>query len=144
MLCALSGYINKDKAEIIYILFVTGLASMIPDVYAYYLMQRAKNISIRNSIIQTSPVALSEMVSTIFISIPLLLFDNKHTRFFVALFIGLILIMITSAINSTKTTKLIDMAEPLIITIFGVVLTYCITTLGRKYLMPIIDRRINN
>lgn len=139
MLCALSGYINKDKRDIIYIIFVTGFASMIPDVYAYYLMQRAKNISVKNSMAITFPVALSEIASTILISIPLIVFNNKHTRFFIALLVGIILITMSTSVNSTKNTTLVDMVEPIIITVFCVFLTYCITTIGRKYLMPFVD-----
>ena len=44
MLCALSGIFHKNKRDIMYIIFVTGFANIIPDIYAYYLMQRQKNV----------------------------------------------------------------------------------------------------
>jgi hypothetical protein len=142
MLCALSGIMHKKKRDILYFIFVTGFASIIPDIYAYYLMQRQKNISISEAIVTTLPLVLAEIVSITLISMPLIFLNNKYTRFFSAIAIGTILVIISTYLNEEKETTLTNFIEPIFIILLGVGLTYFLTSAGDKYLMPIVDRHI--
>lgn len=144
MLCALSGIFHKKKRDIMYIIFVTGFANIIPDIYAYYLMQRQKNVSISEAIVTTLPLGLAEMLSITFISMPLLFLNNKYTRFFAAIGVGAILVIISTYLNEEKEATLTNFVEPIVVTLIGVSLTYFLTSAGDKYLMPLVDSYIKN
>ena len=144
MLCALSGIMHKKKRDIIYFIFVTGFASIIPDIYAYYLMQRQKNDSVQEAMMKTLPLTLAEMISTTLIAAPLLFFNDKYRRFFAAIGIGLILICVSSYLNKDKKESWHNLIEPIFVTLIGIVLAYFITSGGDKYLMPFVDKYIKN
>ena len=142
MLCALSGIMHKKKRDILYFIFVTGFASIIPDIYSYYLMQRQKNDSVQKAMMKTLPLMMAEMISTTLISMPLLFFNNKHMRFYAAIGVGLILICVSSYLNKEKNESWQHLIEPIVVTIIGVILAFFITSGGDKYLMPLVDRYI--
>ena len=143
MLCAISGYVEmNDKSELIYIIFVTGFASIIPDIYAYYLMMREEKKSISESLELSIPLIVAELLSTVIIASPLLFLDDKKKRFIYSIILGIILIFFSTFISKGKKVNWEDYVEPSIVTIVGIFVTYIITHHGGKYVKELAKKYV--
>ena len=95
LMCALTGFLSKDKKGILYILAITAIAASIPDVFSYYRENATKK--------EVSNIAAAglgmcvfgiELVVTIILGIPLLLFKNKTAIALGTYLFGIIIIFV--------------------------------------------------
>lgn len=132
ILCGISGYLNIPRKKLLYFLIVITFASIIPDFYSYYEMQR-NNVpgnaahSVMDSLKNTFPIMIAELSAVLLIAIPLMIFNNKKLRAIGAGFVGIMLIIVTK-LFSNKYTNMMELLKPAIFALLGAGLTYYITS----------------
>ena len=95
LMCALTGFLSKDKKRILYILAVTAIAASIPDVYSYYRENATKkDVSNLAAAGLGLCVFAIELVIALLLGIPLLLLNNKKAIAAGTYSLGLIIILI--------------------------------------------------
>ena len=132
VLCGISGYLNIPRKKLLYFLIVITFASIIPDFYSYYDMQRNdnpnnKSHSMFESFKQTLPIVIAEIIAVLLITIPLIIFNNKKLRAFGAALVGIILIIVTKYFSNPH-INIIRLVEPAIFAILGAGVTYYVTS----------------
>jgi hypothetical protein len=132
VLCGISGYLNIPRKKLLYFLIVITFASIIPDFYSYYEMQRNdnpgnKSHSIIESFKNTFPIIIAELVAVLLIAIPLMIFNNKKLRALGAGFVGVLLILVTKYFSNPH-INIIRLVEPAVFALFGAGITYFVTS----------------
>jgi hypothetical protein len=95
LMCALTGFLNKDKKKILYILAVTAIAASIPDVYSYY-RENATKKDVSNLAAAGLGMCVFgiELVIALLLGVPLLLLKNKKAIAAGTYSLGIIIIFI--------------------------------------------------
>ena len=93
LMCALTGFLSKDKKRILYILAITAIASSIPDVYSYYRENASKKDT---STLAAAGLGLgvfaAEIIVAVILGLPLIFLKNKKTMIIGTYIMGVILI----------------------------------------------------
>ena len=131
LLCAFSGFFDKTRNEIIYVIAITAVASSIPDVYAFY--QEAQNedkLSRGQAARQTGPVFIAEIMGAIALGVPLVVFRDRLTRTVMTFATGLGVILVNEIwIQQNNLSKIV---ETMLFAIFAIVISYILSGLIKK------------
>ena len=131
LLCAFTGFLDFSKRELLYVLAVTALASSIPDLFSFYTIARKDDKkSMKDSLLSTIPVMVSEIATTIVLGIPLFWFNRRKTRATFTLLTGFAMI----ALNQSLVLKssLTETVETTFFAMLAVGLAYTISRLLQK------------
>jgi len=136
VLCGISGYLTISRKQILYFLIVIAIASIIPDFYAYYQMQRNdipgnKSHTVVESLKNTFPIMLAETGAVILIAIPLIIFNNKTFRAIGAIIVGVLLIIVTK-LYSVAYVNIYELLTPAVFAVLGAAFTYFVTNFFKK------------
>jgi hypothetical protein len=95
LMCALTGFLSKDKKHIIYVLAITAIASSIPDVYSYYRENASKkDVSTLSAAGLGLCVFAMELIVAVILGLPLLLLKGKKKIVMCTYAMGLALIAV--------------------------------------------------
>ena len=93
LMCALTGFLNKDKKRILYVLAITAIAASIPDVYSYYRENASKkDVSTLSAAGLGLCVFVMELIVAVILGLPLLLLKDKRKIVMCTYAVGLALI----------------------------------------------------
>ncbi len=131
VLCGISGYLSIPRKQMLYFLIVLSISSIVPDVYAYYQMQRNETPenrahSVIESLKNSYPIMLAELCAVFIIAIPLMAFTNKFSRALGAVIAGVILIIVTKFF-SIPNANLYQLISPAIFAVVAAWFTYIFT-----------------